>query len=147
MTQKLGLLRSSDPLEALKLSPFSAWGLSESAAFTEAYRAAVATLESSGSLLLRSAKRSADDNGTATSSTAFGALSRPGRYGLTCGVRPNATAGSTYWSATNGDHGPNLPWPAVVRGCEMQNWEVCHRLMASSRCNAKATYSAGSVNQ
>jgi mannitol-1-phosphate/altronate dehydrogenase len=43
-----GLLRSSDPNEALRSSPFLAWGLSESAAFTEAYRAAVATLESSG---------------------------------------------------------------------------------------------------
>ncbi len=42
------LLRSSDPLEALRSSPFSAWGLSESAAFTEAYLAGVSTLESLG---------------------------------------------------------------------------------------------------
>lgn len=42
------LLRSNDPLDALSSSPFSAWGLSESAAFTDAYRAAVGTLESSG---------------------------------------------------------------------------------------------------
>jgi len=42
------LLRSSDPLDALLSSPFAAWRLSQSAAFTEAYLAAVDTLESSG---------------------------------------------------------------------------------------------------
>jgi mannitol 2-dehydrogenase len=42
------LLRSSDPLEALKASPFFAWGLGGSADFVTAYTAAVRTLASDG---------------------------------------------------------------------------------------------------
>jgi mannitol-1-phosphate/altronate dehydrogenase len=42
------LLRSPDPLDALKASPFSAWGLGRSQAFVTAYTAAVRTLASEG---------------------------------------------------------------------------------------------------
>jgi mannitol-1-phosphate/altronate dehydrogenase len=42
------LLRSSDPLEALKASPFAAWGLDRSGDFVLAYTAAVRALASDG---------------------------------------------------------------------------------------------------
>ena len=42
------LLRSPDPLEALKASPFSAWGLERSVDFVTTYTAAVRTLASDG---------------------------------------------------------------------------------------------------
>ncbi len=42
------LLRSPDPLQALKASPFSAWGLERSMDFVAAYTAAVRTLGSNG---------------------------------------------------------------------------------------------------
>jgi mannitol-1-phosphate/altronate dehydrogenase len=42
------LLRSADPLEALKASPFAAWGLDRSADFVSAYTSAVRALASDG---------------------------------------------------------------------------------------------------
>ena len=41
-------LRSPDPLDALTAAPFAAWGLSGSAAFVTAYRAAAGLLETKG---------------------------------------------------------------------------------------------------
>jgi len=42
------LMRSSDPLDALKASPISSWGLAENATFVKNYLAAVATINERG---------------------------------------------------------------------------------------------------